>query len=247
MAKRACVFVDGENFRHTITDLFEEFDRAEYLPKSAQWSKLFDWFVNQVEPSAERVRAYWYVVQFMDFYPYKFPDAEREALKLKRLLSQHHPFADELEKLEGPRLGSRMREIVHTLSDRRTQMARRFDGWRSLHNGIATRHDAVEFRPSGGIRCSLFDNSLGQEKAVDVKLATDLIVLRDIYDIAVIVSGDQDYVPAVQVVKDAGKRVVNVTFETRGGQLLPGGARRLNEMTDSVLRVRYDEFKGFLF
>jgi len=46
MSKRACVFVDGENLRHTITDLFEEFDRADYLPKSARWSELFDWFVN---------------------------------------------------------------------------------------------------------------------------------------------------------------------------------------------------------
>ncbi len=140
-----------------------------------------------------------------------------------------------------------MREVVDDLSGRRTQMGRRFDGWRSLHNAIATRHDAVEFRPSGGIRCILFDNSLGQEKAVDVKLATDLIVLREIYDIAIIVSGDQDYVPAVQVVKDAGKKVVNVAFEMRRGRLLPGGARRLNELTDSVLKVRYDELRTYLF
>ena len=149
--------------------------------------------------------------------------------------------------MEGQSLIGRLGEIVRRLQERRTQMSRRFDGWRSLHNGIATRHNAIEFRPSGGIRYNLFDESLGQEKAVDVKLATDLIVLRDIYDIAVIVSGDQDYVPAVQVVKDAGKKVVNVTFETRGGRLLPGGARRLNEMTDSVLQVRYDELRDFLF
>ncbi len=88
---------------------------------------------------------------------------------------------------------------------------------------------------------------MGAEKSVDVKLATDLIMLRDIYDIAVIVSGDQDYVPAVQIVKDAGKKVVNVSFETRGGRLLPGGARRLNEKTDSALRVGYSELKTYLF
>ncbi len=89
MSKRACVFVDGENFRHSITDLFDDFDRKEYLPKSARWSELFDWFVTQIEPAAERIRTYWYVVQFMDFYPYKFPDADRETLKLKRVLSKH--------------------------------------------------------------------------------------------------------------------------------------------------------------
>jgi hypothetical protein len=33
-----------------------------------------------------------------------------------------------------------------------------------------------------------------------------MLMLRDIYDTAIIVSGDQDYVPAAQVLKDAGTR-----------------------------------------
>ena len=84
------------------------------------------------------------------------------------------------------------------------------------------------------------------EKAVDVKLATDLIVLRDIYDTAVIVSGDQDYVPAVQVVKDSGKIVVNIAFRSRGGKLLPGGARRLNQLTDACVEVPYRDLARHL-
>ena len=39
------------------------------------------------------------------------------------------------------------------------------------------------------------------------------------------------YLP-VEVLKDYGKRVVNVAFKTRGGKLLPGGARKLNKATD---------------
>ena len=65
--------------------------------------------------------------------------------------------------------------------------------------------------------------------------------MRDIYDVAIILSGDQDYVPAVEVIKDSGKRVINVVFRTRGGRLLPGGARRLNEITDWSLEVKYDD------
>jgi uncharacterized LabA/DUF88 family protein len=84
------------------------------------------------------------------------------------------------------------------------------------------------------------------EKAVDVKPATDLIMLRHISDVALIVSGDQDYVPAVQVVKDFGKRVVNVTFKTRGGKLLPGGAWRLNQATDWTLEIPYDALSNHL-
>jgi uncharacterized LabA/DUF88 family protein len=58
---------------------------------------------------------------------------------------------------------------------------------------------------------------------VDVNLGVDMVLFRDIYDVAVIVSGDQDYVPAVQAVKDSGKHVVNVAFLARNGVLLPGG------------------------
>ena len=87
---------------------------------------------------------------------------------------------------------------------------------------------------------------LGNEKCVDVKLATDMIVLKDIYDIAVIVSGDQDYVPAAEVVKDAGKTVVNVSFSKRNGGLLPGGARRLGIATDASVIVGFDDLVQFM-
>lgn len=47
------------------------------------------------------------------------------------------------------------------------------------------------------------------EKSVDVRLAVDMVAagLRDRYDVAVLVSGDADFVEAVQVVKDCGKHV----------------------------------------
>ena len=125
-------------------------------------------------------------------------------------------------------------------------MQRRFEGWTAIHNGIVQQHNAVEFRRAGSIRCNLFDCSLGTEKAVDVKLATDMILLRDIYEVAVVVSGDQDYVPAVQAVKDFGKRVINVGFETRSGKLLPGGAWRLNLITDKSERIPYDALGRYL-
>ena len=81
---------------------------------------------------------------------------------------------------------------------------------------------------------------------MDVKLATDLIVLRDIYDVAVIVSGDQDYVPAVQVVKDSGKRVINVAFKTKNNALLPGGAARLSQATDWGLEIAHKDLGNHL-
>jgi uncharacterized LabA/DUF88 family protein len=139
-----------------------------------------------------------------------------------------------------------MEAIVNECKKRAERMRARFEGWRRIQDGIAHAHNAVEFRRAGAITYDLFTGRLGQEKAVDVKLAVDLNELRDIYDVAIIVSGDQDYVPAVQVVKDHGKKVINVAFEARNGRLLPGGARRLNQVTDTAVIVKYNDFKGYL-
>jgi len=94
---------------------------------------------------------------------------------------------------------------------------------------------------------NLFKEIFGQEKAVDVKLAVDLLGCAEIYDAAIIVAGDGDYVTAVQAVKNRGKQVVDVSFETRGGKLLPGGARSLNQITDKHLIVKYAQMKDFMF
>jgi uncharacterized LabA/DUF88 family protein len=49
----------------------------------------------------------------------------------------------------------------------------------------------------------------GRSKQVDITLATEMLTHahRDNYDIAVLVSGDGDYVPLVEAVKAEGKRV----------------------------------------
>lgn len=49
------------------------------------------------------------------------------------------------------------------------------------------------------------------EKGVDVKIATDMIkgAFRDVYDTAILISGDADFSPAVDAVKDSGKHVEN--------------------------------------
>ena len=53
------------------------------------------------------------------------------------------------------------------------------------------------------------------EKGVDVMLATDLIThaYKDHYDTAIVVSGDADFYPALQAVKDVGKHVEVAAFD----------------------------------
>jgi len=242
---KACIFVDGENFRHSIVELFPQFQQEDYLPKSAQWTNLFDWIVKSVDGNGERIRTYWYVIESLDFFPYRFPDPAEAAnpqeaqTVLYRILTKHQAYKRELDRLSPERRVTRMGDIVTELKQRKSTMQSRFNGWIAVQNGISRNHQAIEFRRAGAMTYNLFDKSLGAEKAVDVKLAVDMIMLREIYDIAIIVSGDQDYVPAVGVLKDCGKRVVNAAFKTRSGKLLPGGARRLNQVTDWSFNIEF--------
>jgi uncharacterized LabA/DUF88 family protein len=260
VSKRVCIFIDGENFRKSIVKLFERFRPEDYLPRQAKWADLFDFLIDRTTKDGERVRTYWYVIKQLDFTPYQFPKVELwpsapEYMTTEKVLNgakkilckgYGNPYKEELNKLRGDELKVKLEKIIADLRARRNIMSARFNGWTNLQDGIATKWDRIEFRRAGAITYNLFTKQLGTEKAVDVKLATDLIMLRDIYDVAIIVSGDQDYVPAVEEVKDLGKTVINVSFEARNGKLLPGGARRLNQITDSSLHIKYEELSQFL-
>ena len=202
---RICLFVDGENFRHSIVELFRgPFNEADYLPKRADWTRLFDWIAGQCSTSPQRIRTYWYAISDLAFFPYRMNRLMRDPVHLRSILSQSPSHKAELDNIADDSLrNERMTEIVGYLREQQDRMQTRFNGWTEVQEGIAGRHTAIEFRKAGTITCNLLDNNrFGREKAVDVKLASDLIALKDIYDIAVIVSGGQDYVPAVQVVKD---------------------------------------------
>lgn len=72
------------------------------------------------------------------------------------------------------------------------------------------------------------------EKGVDIKIATDMLLhaARNTYDVAILVSGDTDFVDMVQGVKDLGKNVEVVLFGS-------GGSRVLREVADEVIPVDY--------
>ncbi|NPE26856.1 NYN domain-containing protein [Methanococcoides sp. SA1] len=51
-------------------------------------------------------------------------------------------------------------------------------------------------------------------KGDDVHLATDLIrgLYEDLYDIAIVVSGDADFIPAIKLAQKNGKKIINAFF-----------------------------------
>lgn len=242
--KRVCIFVDGENLRHSLVELFQ-IENREYIPKG-NWDGFFDWIsIKAAGQDADRVRTYWYVVQNLDFTPYQLNNARKDKITLEKALCRDETTAKLIARTIEDRKESLLTDITNKLLDQQDVMEKRFAGWTYIQDEMARQHRSIEFRRAGSIRYNLFDKSLGSEKAVDVKLATDLIILKNIYHVAVIVSGDQDYVPAVNAVKDFGKRIVNVAFRTKSGQLLPGGAKRLSQATDWSLEIDFDEINKF--
>lgn len=95
---RACIFIDGENFRYSIVDLFAEtFDKRGYLPKEgADWTGFLDWIIEKAIGDANRVRAYWYVVETIDFYPYLTGGIEKDFRALEKVLTKNKIYRDEL-------------------------------------------------------------------------------------------------------------------------------------------------------
>lgn len=243
--QRICIFVDGENFRHSIVDLFENFRGSDYLPDKANWETFFNFLSQRADGDARLIRTYWYVIELLDVFPYKYPK-ERDVLSatqdsVRWFLKYDRQFKNEMSQINQEDFATKLQEKTSLLKRDQQRLKDRFAGWRRVQDGIVGRWPRIEFRRAGAISYNAFTRKLGSEKAVDVKLATDLVLLRDSYDIAIIVSGDQDYVPAVQAVKDSGKIVYNVVFKTRSGKLLPGGARRLNHLTDCCIEITHNE------
>jgi len=71
-------------------------------------------------------------------------------------------------------------------------------------------------------------------KGDDVKLANDMLVgaYENLYDIAILVSGDEDFKPVVRTVKKLGKKVENIFF--RGGS-----SSRLRKTCNSSKNIRF--------
>lgn len=75
------------------------------------------------------------------------------------------------------------------------------------------------------------------EKGVDVKLAVDMITkaYKNHYDIAILISGDADFVEVVKEVKDQAKHVELVTFPQQSCYHLKKHCDRIIEINASFL------------
>ncbi|MGH8886230.1 MAG: NYN domain-containing protein [Egibacteraceae bacterium] len=80
------------------------------------------------------------------------------------------------------------------------------------------------------------------EKGVDTAIVTDLLSLawQGGYDVAVLVSGDADFIPAVEHVQAKGLKVVNASWSRHGFELKKAcwASFDLDEIAQEVVRER---------
>jgi uncharacterized LabA/DUF88 family protein len=83
-------------------------------------------------------------------------------------------------------------------------------------------------------------NTPPYEKGVDVQLATDMIThsSKNNYDVAVLVAGDNDFVGALQSIKDNGKHVEVALFGKERSSY------RLRMVSDRVISINSRYLKG---
>lgn len=78
------------------------------------------------------------------------------------------------------------------------------------------------------------------QKGVDVALVTDLLTFafKDNYDTAILCSGDKDYINAVEVIKDEGKRVEVAGFDHSVARELKLVADRFVSLTKIIDKIK---------
>ena len=120
----------------------------------------------------------------------------------------------------------------------RKEEPERFKEQKKFFDGVAAI-PYMELR-LGRLVYNNWPNSPPYEKGVDVQLATDMIThsFRGNYDTAVLVAGDNDFVGALQAVKDNGKNVEVALFGKERTSM------QLRNVADRVITIDGRLLKG---
>ncbi len=89
--------------------------------------------------------------------------------------------------------------------------------------GFRVVHFRGDERPDGSVKANL-----------DVHIAVDMVAMADSYDVAILFSGDGDYVPAIDVVSRKGVRVEVVSLEEHAANQLLDHADHFSDLRELI-------------
>jgi len=93
-------------------------------------------------------------------------------------------------------------------------------------------HDKLRYEGFRIIAREAYDEKKQEQKEVDVALACEMVAhaFRNNYDVAILVSGDRDFIPAIQHVQASGKRVEVAAFANSVSEEMKRSADRFHEL-----------------
>ena len=93
-------------------------------------------------------------------------------------------------------------------------------------------HDKLRYLGFRVIAREAYDENRKEQKEVDVALACELVAhaFKDNYDVAILVSGDRDFIPAIQHVQSSGKRVEVAAFANSVSEEMRRSVDRFHEL-----------------
>lgn len=258
MKEKICIFIDGENLRHSIKGLFpDHYNNTHYYP-FADWDlfikaivQLTSRKINLNADHAKLIRCYWYVINEL-FFDKEYTKDYFKSQKVHDKLKYYKRVASSVAKKEilptDSKIQAILKECEDLLQGNQKSIEKQLESWSQIQSTIQLKYTQIQFQKFGYLKTRLDDGagkiSFDGEKGVDIKLATDLITMNKIYDIAILVSGDADYIPAIHAIKNLGKQVVIVDFKTKHGKFLPGGAVKLREHADFSFSINYETMLG---
>ena len=94
-------------------------------------------------------------------------------------------------------------------------------------------HDCLRYNGFRVVVCDLSEPESRNQKGVDVAMACEMVrqAYNDSYDVAIVISGDNDFVPAIEIIKNVGKIVEVASFEASFGKHIRMAADRTHSLS----------------
>ena len=219
MSLRTAIFVDGANFRANLRDFSFRSDNLSNSRGFRLEERHFDWknfysgvlakFDEATSWEHQLIRVHWYSAASIS----PWPANERQRLDLAQRVVNRHPDINGLTVNKVIDLAQRWYRRERDYFERLRE---------EVFEGIQRRTDFLEFRYVGQyqvhpLRAYRIEQSEDGEvtywgvqvgeKGVDTGIAVDMIAKMPNYDVAILVSGDADFLPVVGYLKDNLKYV----------------------------------------
>lgn len=245
---RFVTFVDGSNLDVVLKHLnlrvddYGSFYRYLFDQASAHWGRTFS--DRAPVPPTRHARIYWYVVGKMDDWDLGDP----KAINRLRSRFEMNPrlrdiYADEVARRmpdvpPEDRIDQAWQFCLNETREWYDGKRRALDRKKRFYHGVQSTTDFIEIRQEGHWRVDLLNHSLN-EKGLEASMAVDMVALADIYDIALMITGEGESIPGVPYVKAKAKHVGVVEFRrgTAADSQGKGSSSRLKIAADFIVYV----------